>query len=54
VTTRGNLLVDIWDAQRSELVWRGQLEDTLSGETGAIASSIDRGIEELFLEFPPR
>jgi hypothetical protein len=33
---------------------RGQLEDTLSGETGALASVIDRGIEELFLEFPPR
>jgi len=54
VTTRGTLLVDIWDAQRNELVWRGQLEDTLSGETGALASVIDRGIEELFLEFPPR
>jgi hypothetical protein len=53
-TTTGNLLIDIWDANAEQLVWRGQVSDTLSGDPERNANSIRRGIEEALWEFPPQ
>lgn len=53
-TTHGNLLIDIWDGARGELVWRSQLSDTLSGNASRDADRINSAIEEALWEFPPR
>ena len=52
--TTGTLLIDIWDARESVLIWRGEVSDSLSGDPGRDADRINRGVESVLSNFPPR
>lgn len=49
----GTLVIDVWAAQRNELLWRGVVSDTIDGELVLSADQINRGIERVFQNFPP-
>ena len=50
----GVLDIDIWDARADELVWRGQVSDTITSNPDQIAAAIDRGVQKVFQRFPPK
>ena len=45
--TRGTLVVDIWDAASKELVWRGQVSDTLPDNVQKAEKLVVRAIGKL-------
>ena len=51
--TQGTLMIDVWDAAENQLVWRGTVSDSVSGNAQRDADKIDRGIERAFRNFPP-
>ena len=52
--TTGTLLIDIWDARESVLVWRGEVSDSLSGDPGRDADRLNRAIASVLANFPPK
>jgi len=52
--TSGTLVIDIWDARAKELVWRGEVTDSLSNNPNQNADRINRGIVNALAQFPPR
>ena len=50
----GTLVIDIWDAGSDELVWRGQVSDTITKNPEQIADSINRGVTKVFERYPPK
>lgn len=50
---RGTIVVDLWDAPTHELIWRGQVEKSLSRNPDANLAKIDEGIAKMFRSFPP-
>ena len=51
--TEGTLVVDIWDANKKQLVWRGTGTDTVSDNPESNARKIDGAIADLFKRYPP-
>jgi hypothetical protein len=49
----GTLIIDIWRAAEKELVWRGQVSESLSDDPDRNSDTIDRGIRAVFEQFPP-
>jgi hypothetical protein len=49
----GTLVVDIWDANKKELVWRGVGSDTVSDNPESNAKKIDKVIADMFKRYPP-
>ena len=50
---RGTLVIDIWEAEQKELVWRGVVSDAVSGNPDRNTARINRGISRVFERFPP-
>ena len=50
---RGTLVIDIWEAEQKELVWRGVVSDAVSGNPDRNTARINRGISSVFERFPP-
>ena len=50
---RGTLVIDIWEAEQKELVWRGVVSDAVSGNPDRDTARINRGISSAFERFPP-
>ena len=50
---RGTLVIDIWEAEQRELVWRGVVSDAVSGNPDRNTARINRGISRVFERFPP-
>lgn len=50
---RGTLVIDIWEAEQKELVWRGVVSDAVSGNPDRNTARINRGIASVFERFPP-
>ena len=50
---RGTLVIDIWEAEQKELVWRGVVSDAVSGNPDRNTARINRGISSAFERFPP-
>ena len=50
---RGTIVVDLWDAPTHELIWRGNVEKSLSRNPDANLAKIDEAIEKMFRGFPP-
>ena len=50
---RGTIVVDLWDAAASQLVWRGRVEKSLSRNPDTNLARIDEGVERMFRSFPP-
>ena len=49
----GTLVVDLFDAQTKELVWRGNASDTLSNNSNKNIQNLDKDVQKMFKQFPP-
>jgi hypothetical protein len=49
----GTLVVDLFDTQSKELVWRGSSSDTLSDKSDKNIKNLNKGVEKMFKHFPP-
>lgn len=50
----GTLVVDLFDAKSKQLIWRGSESDALSDKSSKNIKNLDKGVEKLFREFPPK
>lgn len=50
----GTLVVDLFDSKNKELIWRGSESDVLSDKSSKNIKNLDKGVEKLFKEFPPK
>ncbi|MBV8049795.1 MAG: DUF4136 domain-containing protein [Acidobacteriaceae bacterium] len=50
----GTLVVDLFDTKSKKLVWRGSESDALSDKSSKNIKNLDKGVEKLFREFPPK
>ena len=54
VFREGRLVVDILDAARKELIWRGTATATISEDTAKNRPKIQKAVEKMFRHYPPR
>jgi len=47
-------VVDLVDAKRDALVWRGTLSDAVSDNPDKTARTIHNGVQKMFSSFPPK
>jgi len=50
----GSLVVDLVDAEKNELVWRGMASDTLSEKTQKNEKKVKKAVSKMFHRFPPK
>jgi Domain of unknown function (DUF4136) len=50
----GTLVVDLFDASTKHLIWRGSASDTLSGKSDKNVKELNKGVQKMFENFPPR
>jgi Domain of unknown function (DUF4136) len=53
-TPIGTLVVDIFDSQTKQLIWRAMATDTLSGNPEKNAKKLEKTVDDMFKNFPPR
>ena len=49
----GTLVVDLFDANSKNLIWRGSASDTLSDKSDKNIKELDKGVQKMFAHFPP-
>ncbi len=49
----GTLVVDLFDANGKNLIWRGSASDTLSDKSENNIKNLDKGVQKMFDHFPP-
>jgi hypothetical protein len=49
----GTLVVDLYDGNSKELIWRGTSQDTLSDKADKNEKKLEKGVEKMFKDFPP-
>jgi hypothetical protein len=49
----GTLVVDLFDTQSKELVFRGSSSDTLSSNSDKNIKTLNKGVDKMFKHFPP-
>ena len=49
----GTLVLDMFDTQTKQLVWRGSASDTLSSKTDKNIKNLDKGVQKMLKNFPP-
>ena len=54
VVHKGELIVDIIDASRKKLAWRGQAKEKLSEERSKALEQVNTIVEKLFAQYPPK
>ncbi len=52
--TKGTIVVDLWDAQKRQLLWRGSATDTVSDKPEKNTKKVHKAIEKLFKKYPPK
>jgi hypothetical protein len=50
----GTLLVDLYDAKAKQLIWRGTAHDTLSDKPEKNENKLDKAVDKMFKDFPPK
>ena len=50
----GNLIVDIFDGQSKNLIWRGTASETLSSKPEKNDKKLEHAVSEMFDHFPPK
>lgn len=50
----GTLVVDLFDASTKHLIWRGSASDTLSRKSDKNIKELNKGVQKMFENFPPR
>lgn len=53
VTKVGTVVVDVFDSQSKQLIWRGTESADLSGHSDKNAKSLEKNLATLFKHFPP-
>ena len=51
--TQGTLVIDLWDAEANQLVWRGVISDTISDNPQKNIDKINKGVAKVFERYPP-
>lgn len=51
--TMGTLVVDLYDADEKQLVWRGAVTATVDEDPRKLEKKINKGIAKLFKKYPP-
>ena len=54
VYREGRLVVDIVDAAQKKLIWRGMATDTISEDTSKNRPKIQKAVEKMFKQYPPK
>jgi hypothetical protein len=49
----GTLIVDLFNANGKNLIWRGSASDTLSDKSEKNIKNLDKGVQKMFDHFPP-
>jgi hypothetical protein len=49
----GTLVVDLFDANSKQIIWRGSSSDTLSDKSDKNIKNLDKGVEKMFDHYPP-
>jgi len=49
----GTLVVDLFDANTKQVIWRGSSSDTLSDKSDKNIKNLDKGVQKMFDHFPP-
>jgi hypothetical protein len=49
----GTLVVDLFDANGKNLIWRGSASDSLSDKSENNIKNLDKGVQKMFDHFPP-
>ena len=49
----GTLVIDLFDTNTKNLLWRGSASDTLSNKSEKNIDNLDKGVEKMFKKFPP-
>ena len=49
----GTLVIDLFDTNSKNLLWRGSASDTLSNKSEKNIDNLDKGVEKMFKKFPP-
>ncbi len=49
----GTLVIDLFDTNTKNLLWRGSASDTLSNKSEKNIDNLDKGVEKMFRKFPP-
>jgi hypothetical protein len=49
----GTLVVDLFDANTKNVIWRGSSSDTLSDKSDKNIKNLDKGVQKMFDHFPP-
>lgn len=49
----GTLIVEMFDANSKNLVWRASASNTLSSNTDKNIKSLDKNVQKMFEHFPP-
>ena len=50
----GTLVVDLFDTNTKEVIWRGSASDTLSNNSDKNIKNLDKGVQKMFKHFPPK
>lgn len=50
----GTLIVDLLDAHTKQLIWRGEATDSLSEKPDKDVKKLNKAVEKLFKDFPPK
>jgi hypothetical protein len=52
--TEGTLVIDVWDAAKNSMVWRGMATGTLGQNPDRNTAKINSAVERAFRDFPPK
>jgi hypothetical protein len=47
-------VVDMYDSNTKELLWRGSASDTLSNKSDNNIKKLDKGVQKMFNKYPPK
>ena len=50
----GTLVVDMFDSNTKELLWRGSASDTVSNQSAKNIKNLDKGVQKMFKNYPPK
>jgi len=50
----GTLVLDMYDSQNKDLIWRGTSSDTLSDKPEKNENKLDKAVDKMFKNFPPK
>ncbi len=50
----GTLVLDMYDAQNHHLIWRGTSSDTLASKPEKNEAKLDKAVDKMFKDFPPK